>query len=312
MKKITVITIATILVLFFIFNRNGKNYEALKGNQSVKISAKKEISQKATDVNTEARMEKLLKLIELSNVPVKLYGVVIDENERPVSGAVVSWRVQQGGYFNSPPPIRKKSITDADGAFTIEGVRGILLGFDEIAKDGYHQAYKEYSVKHQNPNNPKEKPLKFLMLKDDVLDAKDLGDMSVSLNWNSGPTLVPIGSDGQNLTILATRDPNFQPMRWHEWDINISISNGELMDMGENSARIAPLIGYTQSIHYGKNMTDSNANFGEDRNIVFRTYDKKYGYIRLSVSLGLAQKEKCLTLNLSMNEQGMRNLNTHH
>ena len=310
--KWVIIIFFTIMVLFIISNSIGENDRYLKIIQSTGIPAKKEISQKATDVNTEACMEKLLKLIELSNVPVKLYGVVIDENERPVSGVVVSWRVQQGGYFNSPPPIRKKSITDADGAFTIEGVRGILLGFDEIAKDGYHQAYKEYSVKHQNPNNPKEKPLKFLMLKDDVLDSKDLGDMSVSLNWNSGPTLIPIGSDGQNLTILATRDPNFQPMRWHEWDINISISNGELMDMGENSARIAPLIGYSQSIHYGKNMTDSNANFGEDRNIVFRTFDKKYGYIRLSISLGLPPKEKCLTLNLSMNEQGMRNLNTHH
>ena len=305
MMKWVIIILFTIMVLFISFNRIGESDKYLKSIQLTGIPAKKESFQKAKDVNTAVRMEKLLKLIELSNVPVKLYGVVIDENERPVSGAVISWRVQQGGYFNSPPPIRKKSITDSRGLFTIDGVRGTSLGFDEITKSGYHQSRKGYSVKHQNPNNPKVNPIKFLILKNDVPEATNLEDISVPLNWNGGPNHIPIGIANSELIVVAIRDPRFDPNSRFEWNITISISNASLIEIGQSHSDLAPIAGYTTYLNYS---AAKNQDFSEEKTFVFKTSNNIYGKIALNLSIGDPAVQKCLDLKISVNQSGSRNL----
>ena len=305
MMKWVIIILFTIMVLFISFNRIGESDKYLKSIQLTGIPAKKESFQKAKDVNTAVRMEKLLKLIELSNVPVKLYGVVIDENERPVSGAVVSWRVGQGGYFNSPTPVRRKSITDSRGLFTIDGVRGTSLGFDEITKSGYHQSRKGYSVKHQNPNNPKVNPIKFLILKNDVPEATNLEDISVPLNWNGGPNHIPIGIANSELIVVAIRDPRFDRNSRFEWNITISISNASLIEIGQSHSDLAPIAGYTTYLNYS---TAKNQDFSEEKTFVFRTSNNIYGKIALNLSIGDPAVQKCLDLKISVNQSGSRNL----
>ena len=99
MWKWAIITFfAMIVVIILISHSNKSRYEYFQRIQSVESSVKKENSYKVTEVNTTARKKKLLRMIDLSNVPVELYGIVVDENEKPISGAVVSWRVGQGGY----------------------------------------------------------------------------------------------------------------------------------------------------------------------------------------------------------------------
>ena len=100
MKKYIGLFILIIIILLFLLSRNKKVDSQLQSKKIVGPTAKTEHSNsyKSTEVNTEARMKKLLRMIDLSNVPVELYGIVVDENEKPISGAVVSWRVGQGGY----------------------------------------------------------------------------------------------------------------------------------------------------------------------------------------------------------------------
>ena len=310
--KWVIIILFTIMVLFIFFDRIGESDKYLKSIQLTGIPAKKESFQKATDVNTAVRMEKLLKLIELSNVPVKLYGVVVDENERPVSGAVVSWRVGQGGYFNSPPPIRKKSITDSKGLFTIDGVRGTSLGFDEITKEGYHQAYNGYSVDHQNPSSQKANPLKFLILKNDVPDATDLEFIDSNLNWNGAAVRIPFGIEGLELVVLAIRDQEIKPGLPFSWSVDITMPGGSFKEISDEPARLAPTEGYQPSVKFERKATDLNYNDIGDKNVAFKTSKNKYGVFRLRFNPSGDSIDKSFHLYAQFNEHGLRNMNPSH
>lgn len=310
MKKITGLIITIILIIVFTFNHDKKNHEQLQNNLKVEPLAKEENSHRTTDVNTASRMDKMLKTIELSNLPVKLYGIVIDEDEKPVSGAMVSWRVQQGGYFNSPPAIRKNSITDSMGLFVVEGVRGTSLGFDEIAKDGYHQAYTAYSAYGCGSYIANSsKPEKFLMLKNEVLDATDLGYLAVPLNWNNGPTRIPIGLDGTDLVVIATRDPNPSPSGWMDWDVSISLIDACLQEVANTQSRLAPLDNYVESLHYGDKAAEKKSCFSQAKNFAFKTNSGLYGNIKMSLNIGSQGKENSIYLDIIANMFGKRNLN---
>ena len=307
MKKFTVIIFVSIISCFFLnrFSRDSSRAENKSTNQSPSKTLR--IPTPAPDLNT--KMRELSKMIELANGPIKFEGIVVDENDIPVSEVTVEWSIILAGYFNSPPPIKNSSITDQQGLFTVEGERGRSFGVDKIIKGGYHQARDAYPVKQQEPNNPDSKKIvKFLILKDDVTNAEDLGDFHVAVNWNQGPMSIPIGFNDLELIIVVNRD-NDKPFTRRNWDVKVSMSRAKLIDVGKTWTCLAPLDGYADSLYYSKKSTDQYPNFGETKYLVFKTDNQMYGQINLDFEAGLESQEKCLRFKVLVNKVGLRNLN---
>src|SRR6185436_20176005 len=81
------------------------------------------------------------------NVPMELYGRIVDEDGKGIGDAKISLNVIRGNLidlpilFSSSPNRSKMSVlTSEDGSFVINGIRGIGLEIDDVEKRGYELA----------------------------------------------------------------------------------------------------------------------------------------------------------------------------
>ncbi len=101
----------------------------------------------------------MLNKARLGQQKVEFYGIVLDQWEKPVEGARVSYQISAYGF---PAPINKygKTATDADGKFEIHGGAAAILYIKDILLQGYEFSYamnekrsfdydRSYTSRHQ-------------------------------------------------------------------------------------------------------------------------------------------------------------------
>jgi len=317
LTAVVILITAAVLIpmLWSAWNQNQASNERsrLRHGNSEPVTQSKDRHPPKNEGYDKARMDKLIALVRLEDVPIKFYGIVVDQDETPLPNARVDWSITKPGYYSNPPDVKGTVSTDQAGRFAITGETGHFLDVDNIAKDGYRQArssYYDYSygLASGGPHVPDaKKPEVFVLVKNELPKVKYIKDKTFSLTWNSGSNRIPLGVNDLELLVSATRDKKPGQMRGFPWQVEFSIPNSELTEMDWNNTPLAPSIGYHKVFLLSDDATDSKRHVDiSDRILVFRTKSGLFGRIRISIS---PESEKnALRVATYLNDYGKRNL----
>lgn len=80
-------------------------------------------------------------LLEFSNVAIRFWGLVVDQDGKPIDGVKIVGHVMRGymaapGYISESPD-EFEALSRDDGRFAITGLQGSLMEITKISKDGY-------------------------------------------------------------------------------------------------------------------------------------------------------------------------------
>lgn len=266
------------------------------------------------DDREKSRMNKLLELSRLHDTAVEFYGLVIDQDDKPVSGAVVSWVVGKTGYFSQTRSARGVVMTDNSGLFSVKGQNGRVFNLEKIEKQGYAQATTKYLGYAYGstpaPHVADEKmPVKFLVIKDGTATSVRSMEKKFALQWNKGDIRVPLDFHGLVWVINPTRNADVDLQRGFAWNVTIAMEGAEIIEWERGTAMIAPLSGYQKSLQIVTPKGNNGWNLGFNKLFVFRTNAGLFGTININFYADSNESDKCLYVTPSINLSGGRNLN---
>jgi hypothetical protein len=256
------------------------------------------------------------------DVPIVLYGKVIDQYANPVVGAKISVLVVITHYaINSGEQKELTTQTDENGNFSLTGVTAHGIHISSIGKDGYELSPKSerdfvYGLPHRPPETSPEKPLIFKMWKQQgkeplahsVWNGKVVCDGTTNrFDLNSGR----ISPDG-NLEIVCERMPLKSPPQGNgrfDYKFEIAVIGGGVQPAQEEFTYLAPEEGYSKSLTFSQKANDSkwDAKIPIPKEYYFKTADGRYG--TLFIDWYAAQNSPThLEWNCSINPSGSRNL----
>jgi hypothetical protein len=262
----------------------------------------------------KSRVEKLLELSRLHDAPIEFHGLVIDQDEKPVSGAAVSWVVGKTGYFSQTRSDRGVAVTNNDGLFSVKGQNGRVFNLEKIEKQGYAQATTKY-LGYAYGSTPaphvadEKRPIRFLVIKDGTATSVRSMDKKFALQWNKGDIRVPLDFHGLVLVINPTRNADVDLQRGFAWNVTIAMEGAEIIEWERGTAMVAPLSGYQKSLQIVTPKGNNGWNLGFNKLFVFRTNAGLFGTININFYADRSESDKCLYVTPSINLSGGRNLN---
>lgn len=322
MKKslwVIMLTLACI-VLFVIFILRTKDASDSNRRHASTIEKDTRVDQpwkhhpEGNPVLEESRLKSLTRIVEMANVPIEFYGLVVDQDGAPIPNASVEWRVTKAGYFSSSTPGVKGSIsTNNGGLFSVLEQSGQGLSIEKIAKKGYRQPSSNYASYGfgglAEPHIPNSKtPVVYLLVKEEVPRAKYFGEQSIRPVWGSGTEHVKIGDGNIEILISATRNRKPDQNRGFEWILNISMDGGKLLEI-DSATSLAPLDGYVNNLSFGFKSNDVpwKAGFNNKR-IAFKTKEGQYGRLDADFYANREDDKVALYIETRVNLSGKRNL----
>jgi len=315
---ITLVVIAS-LTLFLILRNNSRSRRAIGAPDLHVASGQAQDDPSSHHPNASAaydkgRMDKLIELIRLGNVPIKFFGMVVDQDETPLADARVCWRIGKPGYFSGPPDIKGTAVTNASGVFSLAGETGRTMDIEKITKDGYRQAESTYmgygfsGVTH--PHIPDSKhPVLFLMVKDELPKVKYVKERGIPLTWNNELARIPLGLENLELLVSATRVRKPQEMVRFAWNVEISMNHAELLEIKSSEAPLAPKGGYQKMLRFGCAANDKFWEGYLDKHLVYKTSSGLFGQVNFKLYTDRENDEKSLYFTSGLNMDGKRNLN---
>lgn len=266
-----------------------------------------------SDANDKVRMGKLMERIRLGDVPIKFFGMVVDQDETPLSDAKVCWRVGKSGYFSGPPDIKGTAVTNASGVFSLAGESGRVMNIERITKDGYRQAESAYYgwgfSDCADMHIPDSKhPVIFLLVKDELPKVKYIEERGIPLVWNKGLARVPLGFEELELLVTATRVRKPQEMRGFAWNVEISMNHAELFEIKSGEAPLAPKDGYQKMLRFGCSANDKFWKGNLVKKLAIKTSSGLFGKVVLDIFADREDDRKAIYFSSGLNMVGKRNL----
>jgi hypothetical protein len=277
----------------------------------------------------EERAKTIFEAIERANVPINFWGKVVDQEERPIAGAEISYSysTEHGNMLGvawSASKVHKGSMTsDGTGLFSIAGIRGSGLTIESLQKEGYQYNPREAKVYDYFGSTAAGKfapernnPVVFVMVD------KAATEQLVSYGGDFGKTVrLPANGTPLRLNIWNGQpDPNGEleltfkrePERMTQvgapttWSAKVEVINGGIAEARPDELiHRAPDEGYTGAVDYPK--VEQKQGVGA-RSFYVKTADRKYGRITLELYPGdEGPSARCL-IKAYMNPSGSRNL----
>jgi hypothetical protein len=116
-------------------------------SQNADIGMSETVRTEAERQYIATRNEEIRRSNEAANVPVWLYGLVVDQDTNPLPNVTVNLAVVE--EYADPPPAtglrrnvtRMQKKTGADGRFEVNGLKGKYVGVEALTKEGFEQEY---------------------------------------------------------------------------------------------------------------------------------------------------------------------------
>lgn len=278
-------------------------------------------SQAPPPVPGESKEEQELKYAAFMNVPIIFYGRVLDQDSHPVLGAVVSSQVDMATnlveHYAGANPITKCGdvTTDGDGLFTISGQRGYVLSITSITGSGYRAARRNagFSYDRRLPQchqpDP-DKPVEFMLIKDDLPKAEKVYDKRLKVPWHAGPVIIDLGQEVGKLRVASARQ-GFNPANRRisfEWSADVHAEGFEITPLPDPGAWIAPVDGYEDRHLYKFSRNMSAWVSRVDDRYAIRTSAGNYGLMELSVYGDGDERGMSTSVTIYLNRSGVRNI----
>lgn len=191
-------------------------------------------------------------------MPIRFYGKVVDENDRPVAGAMAFFIWTDMSPRGSSTA---KSVSDGSGFFSLEGVRGKRLQV-RVSKTGYYSnpnnqfSFEYAAFFEKNYHNPNRKmPIIFRLRKIGKI-SKDLlvRESLIGINPDGTEQSIDLRTGGKgfpgDVKISITRG-NSKGGRRYDWSVDITGVNGAgLIESNDPFMFEAPSEGYLEQYHY--------------------------------------------------------------
>ena len=260
-----------------------------------------------TKLSAEQRVALVDGLIDSTNQPINFWGKVIDQDGQPVSGVTVrySYHTEHGNAVGSPWGASKghngTTTTQADGIFTITGLRGHWLSILGLEKPGFKRAnqiareeisfnYDRAEPTHFTPD--KNNPVIFPMVQEAALEPLIAHGVPDDLLYDLPADGTPVFWDPWHgkrapagefkLTFKrepVTLAPGQKPARWQA---TLEIVGGGLIHASSGSLLFtAPDDEYSTVVDYPE---DDGIQGMHPRRFYFRTAKGNYGRLEIELT----------------------------
>ena len=335
MKKSSWIIIlgTALVILAVLFWRTKSGVQALQQKQAQQSVETSNVAQNVTKTsvviaptnailksNDLEKTNEVIASIEAKNSPIVFFGVVIDQNTNPVSGAKIHSTIRQW-YVRSPLTlsygahfISVEKESDLNGRFEINGEKGDGFGVG-IEKNGYQLSPK--APKGFGPTaGTFENPVIFNMWKEGE-KAQLAGG---SKFWGIIPdgriytidllqtTKVESTNAAGDLRISVSRPEGVSRQDHYDWSFQIVPIDGGIMEAADDFMYEAPENGYMPEYNFHLNKSDIPWAYRVKTNFFIKTRGgQNYGRITLEV-FAHYQNQGVIDISWSVNPSGSRNL----
>ena len=243
---------------------------------------------------------------------IVFYGRVLDENNRPIEGAKVTY---QGNTIDPTLTVesnfKSDVYSDAYGLFKIGEIHGRDITFELSHPKYYNSAKNPTGVSYagdRNPNVPDqpEKAWAFRMYKKrapaELINSSGGGHGGM----DGSPMSVKLGKYGQ----IEAEGSWSKPQQWDgkpfDWEVRLSVRNGEIMECTDEVSFEAPTDGYQPNVTIAMSKGD----------VTWKTDIRRSFYVKLGNVFGRVDAsistyhDLYLNLHYTINPTGSTNLET--
>lgn len=244
---------------------------------------------------TEDQKEAILAEI---NVPIIFYGSVVDQDAVPLGGVDILYRITSEGILpavgGKSERVRNHAVTNGNGRFSIDGVRGTTLNILKVEKDGYIPITSEgisfaysgsASVHRPDPGHPVQFTIPKTGLGYEIVEWKTRLDFK----WDGAgrrydlTTGKPSGTGGLEIIPRRKRFVEQQP-RDFDWCFDINVRGGGIVQIDERVGPVAPKEGYEESLSLGVGYSDREKLLAETSvHLCVKSAQGSYGLLKLVV-----------------------------
>lgn len=269
-----------------------------------------------------ARSEQINRAAQKANVPIKFWGKVVEPDGKPIANVSVAYGVQQAyaPWFGAITEAEKKSTiqSEVDGMFSITGEKGMMLNIRSLSKAGYILSAKAQTTfaymgspylftPHEN------EPVIFVMFREQMQEPIVHYHQKLYIHCDGTPIIYDLfkrkESAAGQLKISFLRKPiHIQPGQQFSWQAMFEVRGGEIMEMPQTPAYIAPESGWMKNVFFEKGASEPQWQRGFIQSFYVHTSDGKYGRINVRLTGDFEPPPTACALEVFMNPSGSRNL----
>jgi hypothetical protein len=243
----------------------------------------------------------MFEAIEATNVPIKFWGKVVDQDGQALGGVRIEYDYlivhgdisgSSWGYLEARTG---EALSDGDGVFSIQRLKGKSLEFSAFKRSGYQFRIKGdwgfdyYGSRPSGKFVPDQrKPVVFTMVRRDWLEPLIHMEGHLRVSANGSPEGWSLW-DGEpdyrgELVIVFKAEPTVpaNPAQRLNWSADLAIVGGGIIECPwDEEIRRAPESGYVPTIAYPQEAQKQGT---PGRAFYVKTADGKYGRLEIDIS----------------------------
>lgn len=242
--------------------------------------------------------QKIFEAVESSNVPIKFWGKVVDQDAQPLKEVRIEYdyTIEHGNMLGIAWGDQERrtgdAVTDGNGLFSIQGLNGHHLGIRSLKKRGYQFRSKEALIFDFYGSNPlgkfvpnQQRPVHFTMVHKDATEplVHSEGSLRVDGVGGSGRWDLWSGESDPEGELVVTLKPALPdpPVARARWSVELQIIGGGLITASwDEDVRQAPESGYFLNVAYPEMEQKQGVPY---RSFYLRTVDGKHGRIQVQL-----------------------------
>ena len=281
----------------------------------------------------EARELKMKQMVEELNVPVRFYGMVIDQDSNALSGVRVKLGVRHSVYAipNSLEAVKYAALTpeesqkilnptievvsDNDGRFqwVDSSVTGDILGVGALIKDGYESEPGQYSCRADSGNS--DNPVVFKMWSTNIHEKLISGGKSFDIVPDGRPYFINLTDDTisesgtGDLKVWIQYTNQVTRGQLYDWSAGIEVINGGLLEETLGTAMFeAPIDGYVPAFQLRGQIKGGQRGDTGERQFYLKLKDgQEYGQMSIDLIAPFNdQTPGLIRLSYAINPSGSR------
>ena len=256
--------------------------------------------------------ESILSVLKSEDGPITFYGQILDESEKSVSGATISYSIVKSGSFAPSTGFSTGAIgtvvSGTDGKFSISGETGVSLSIDVITKEGYSETPRNVRSfpfgDNSDPHRPNPlKPEVFIISKGEAEAVRS--DIRVRFNWDGSSIRVPVEGLPESFILTGTRTGPSTAEKYN-WTFTLSLEQGGVQLGVKGGGALAPDAGYQESVSVAALASDPQWSAAANEWFFFRTKSGIYGRAKVFARAYRDADSPTGTINISYNPLGGR------
>jgi len=262
--------------------------------------------------------QRMRKATEAANIPVAFYGMVVDQDSNALQNVSVDLQVIEQRRDNPPTYNERRTplqrLTGADGRFEVvgTGLRGMYVLVFLLNKDGYDQ--EAPGANHGAQGTSFDNPAVFMLWKTNLHEPLISGEKSFDLFSDGRRYAIDLVNgtmaegEAGDLVLWIKRPEKVEKGQRFNWDCELAIPNGGLLESQSRAMFMAPEGGYTNLFAFQAQASLNGPGSLQDQRFYVQLRNgQMYGRIVISLYPDFSRtKSGLIQLSYAVNPSGSR------